>query len=143
MALVISAEGASGNELSTTMMVLGIWAQKGSAGQKVLENLGINDEKIAELGATVSISYTFLGVDYTFCFILIRFLNLLILLQRRLHIRDVSGLYIQLLLEFNFQECTCKPGLNSKVVGQLHTCFDKFFSQLRFCLWTWDFKIYA
>jgi len=46
-------EGASGNELSTTMMVLGIWAQKGSAGQKVLENLGINDEKIAELGATM------------------------------------------------------------------------------------------
>ena len=66
MALVISAEGASGNELGTTMMVLGIWAQKGSAGQKVLENLGINDEKIAELGATVSISYTFLCVDNIF-----------------------------------------------------------------------------
>ena len=86
MALVISAEGASGNELSTTMMVLGIWAQKGSAGQKVLENLGINDEKIAELGATVSISYTFLGVDNIFCFILVRSLDLLILLQRSLHI---------------------------------------------------------
>lgn len=68
MALVISAEGASGNELSTTMMVLGIWAQKGSAGQKVLENLGINDEKIAELGATVSISCTFLGMDNIFFF---------------------------------------------------------------------------
>lgn len=36
------------------MLVLGIWAQKGSGGQKVLEKLGINDEKIAELAATVS-----------------------------------------------------------------------------------------
>lgn len=61
MALMISAEGAAGNELSTTMMVLGIWAQKGSAGQKVLENLGINDEKIAELGATVSNLLHFFG----------------------------------------------------------------------------------
>lgn len=37
------------------MLVLGIWAQKGSAGQKVLENLGFNEDKIAELAATVSI----------------------------------------------------------------------------------------
>lgn len=39
------------------MLVLGIWAQEGSAGQKVLEALGINDEKIAELAATVSTSF--------------------------------------------------------------------------------------
>ncbi|XP_024360274.1 ATP-dependent Clp protease ATP-binding subunit CLPT1, chloroplastic isoform X2 [Physcomitrium patens] len=46
-------EGVSDRELSTTMLVLGIWAQKGSGGQKVLEKLGINDEKIAELAATM------------------------------------------------------------------------------------------
>lgn len=53
--LFTSAEGSSPKELSTTMLVLGIWAQKGSAGQKVLENLGFNEDKIAELAATVSI----------------------------------------------------------------------------------------
>lgn len=50
-------EGSFGEELSTTMLLLGIWAQKGSAGQKVLEALGINDDKITELAATVSISF--------------------------------------------------------------------------------------
>jgi len=49
-------EGAYGEELSTTMLVLGIWAQKGCAGQKILETLGINDDKIAELADTMKIS---------------------------------------------------------------------------------------
>lgn len=54
---VLYTEGVTSEELSTTMIVLGIWAQKGAAGQKVLEALGINDEKIAELAATVSVSF--------------------------------------------------------------------------------------
>lgn len=49
-------EGSYGEELSTTMLVLGIWAQKGSAGQKILETLGINDDKIAELSDSMKIS---------------------------------------------------------------------------------------
>lgn len=30
-------------------MLLGIWAQKGSAGQKVLEALGFDDKKVEEI----------------------------------------------------------------------------------------------
>lgn len=46
-------EWVSGEELSTTMLIIGIWAQKGSAGQKILEKLGINDDKIAKLSDTM------------------------------------------------------------------------------------------
>ncbi|KAG6546568.1 hypothetical protein Mapa_012117 [Marchantia paleacea] len=40
--------GAKG-EVTTTCMLLGIWAQKGSAGQKVLEALGFDDKKVEEV----------------------------------------------------------------------------------------------
>ncbi|KAL2620067.1 hypothetical protein R1flu_000272 [Riccia fluitans] len=36
-------------EVTTTCMLLGIWAQKGSAGQKVLETLGFDDKKAEEV----------------------------------------------------------------------------------------------
>lgn len=52
--VVCITEWVSGEELSTTMLIIGIWAQKGSAGQKILEKLGINDDKIAKLSDTVS-----------------------------------------------------------------------------------------
>jgi hypothetical protein len=45
---------AGQKELSTSMLVLGIWAQKGSDGQKVLAALGFNDDKASELAASVS-----------------------------------------------------------------------------------------
>lgn len=41
-------------EVTASYMVLGIWAQKGSAGQKVLEALGFDDKKAEEILATVS-----------------------------------------------------------------------------------------
>ncbi|KAL3681800.1 hypothetical protein R1sor_024756 [Riccia sorocarpa] len=36
-------------EVTATCMLLGIWAQKGSAGQKVLETLGFDDKKAEEV----------------------------------------------------------------------------------------------
>jgi hypothetical protein len=45
---------AGQKELSTSMLVLGIWAQKGSDGQKVLAALGFDDDKASELAASVS-----------------------------------------------------------------------------------------
>ncbi|CAM6109455.1 unnamed protein product [Calypogeia fissa] len=39
-------------EVTTSYMLLGIWAQKGFAGQKVLEALGFDDKKAEELLAT-------------------------------------------------------------------------------------------
>jgi hypothetical protein len=35
------------------MLVLGIWAQKGSDGQKVLAALGFDDDKASELAASM------------------------------------------------------------------------------------------
>ncbi|GAB2265337.1 hypothetical protein Dimus_000401 [Dionaea muscipula] len=40
--------GESG-DLTTPLLLLGIWAQEVSAGHKILENLGFNDEKAKEL----------------------------------------------------------------------------------------------
>lgn len=41
-------------EVTTSYMLLGIWAQKGSAGQKVLEALGFDDKKAEGLLASIS-----------------------------------------------------------------------------------------
>lgn len=66
MCVGFAADGDNGKELSTTMMVLGIWAQKGSDGQKVLEALGINDDKINELAATVSMHESGFDLQHKF-----------------------------------------------------------------------------
>uniref|UniRef100_A0A0C9S5K0 TSA: Wollemia nobilis Ref_Wollemi_Transcript_18946_1214 transcribed RNA sequence n=1 Tax=Wollemia nobilis TaxID=56998 RepID=A0A0C9S5K0_9CONI len=44
--------GESG-EVTTTHMLLGIWAQKGFAGHLILSSLGLNDEKINELALSI------------------------------------------------------------------------------------------
>ncbi|XP_010519201.1 PREDICTED: ATP-dependent Clp protease ATP-binding subunit CLPT1, chloroplastic [Tarenaya hassleriana] len=41
-------------EITTAYMVLGIWAQKQSAGHKILESLGFNDEKAKELAKVMN-----------------------------------------------------------------------------------------
>jgi len=40
-------------EVTTTHMLLGVWAQKGSTGQQILTNLGIDDTKVEELAESV------------------------------------------------------------------------------------------
>jgi len=44
--------GESG-EVTTTHMLLGIWAEKGSTGQQILANLGIDDKKAKELAESI------------------------------------------------------------------------------------------
>lgn len=56
--IILSSAGESG-EITTTYLLLGVWAQKNSAGHKVLAALGFNDEKAKELENFVS-SETFL-----------------------------------------------------------------------------------
>jgi len=40
-------------EVSTTLLLLGIWAQKGSAGQTILSSLGFDDKMATELTASL------------------------------------------------------------------------------------------
>lgn len=51
MFLIIGIIGNAGNggEITTTHVLLGVWAQQGSPGYKVLAALGFNDEKAKEL----------------------------------------------------------------------------------------------
>lgn len=42
-------KSGEGGEVTTTHMLLGIWSEKESAGHKILETLGFNDEKASEL----------------------------------------------------------------------------------------------
>ncbi|KAL3834575.1 hypothetical protein ACJIZ3_009311 [Penstemon smallii] len=46
--------GESG-EITSSHLLLGIWSQKGSAGQKILAGFGFDDEKAKELAKTVSL----------------------------------------------------------------------------------------
>lgn len=45
--------GESG-EVTTTHLLLGIWSEKESAGHKIMEALGFDDEKAEELAKSVS-----------------------------------------------------------------------------------------
>ncbi|GAB4858724.1 ATP-dependent Clp protease ATP-binding subunit clpt1, chloroplastic [Ancistrocladus abbreviatus] len=47
-----------GGEIMTAYLLLGIWAQEGSAGHKILEAFGFNDEKEKELAKSVSFNYS-------------------------------------------------------------------------------------
>ena len=53
MEIIISSAGESG-EITTTHLLLGIWSEKESAGYKILESLGFDDEKAKELSKSVS-----------------------------------------------------------------------------------------
>ncbi|KAF5200307.1 Atp-dependent clp protease atp-binding subunit clpt1 protein [Thalictrum thalictroides] len=48
--------GSSG-EITTTHLLLGIWSEKESAGHKIMETLGFNDEKAAELAKSKDEDY--------------------------------------------------------------------------------------
>eukprot|EP00249_Psilotum_nudum_P002040 c14871_g1_i1 orf=247-993(-) len=49
-------------EVNSIHLVLGIWAQKGSAGQQILSNLGFDDEKAKELEAFMKKSVSVPGI---------------------------------------------------------------------------------
>ncbi|GAB4825997.1 ATP-dependent Clp protease ATP-binding subunit clpt1, chloroplastic [Ancistrocladus abbreviatus] len=46
-------KSGEGGEITTTHLLLGIWAQEESAGHKILESLGFNDEKAKELAKSM------------------------------------------------------------------------------------------
>ena len=54
MSLLSFYAGENG-EVTATHLLLGIWAQKGSAGQLILAALGFNDKNAEELEGTVSV----------------------------------------------------------------------------------------
>ena len=54
MSLLFFCAGDNG-EVTATHLLLGIWAQKGSAGQLILAALGFNDQNAEELEGTVSV----------------------------------------------------------------------------------------
>lgn len=54
----MSNAGDSG-EITVTHLVLGIWSEKESAGHKILESLGFDDEKAKELSVSVSVRLDF------------------------------------------------------------------------------------
>ena len=56
--------GESG-EVTTTHMLLGIWAQKGFAGQLILDNLGFDDKNAEELAESVSTKFSSLGKTFS------------------------------------------------------------------------------
>lgn len=43
-----------GGEITTTHLILGIWAQKEAAGYKIMAGFGFDDEKAKELSKNVS-----------------------------------------------------------------------------------------
>jgi len=46
-------KSGEGGEINVTHLLLGIWSQKESAGQQILDTLGFNDEKAKELAKTI------------------------------------------------------------------------------------------
>lgn len=54
----MSNAGDSG-EITVTHLVLGLWSEKESAGHKILESLGFDDEKAKELSVSVSVRQDF------------------------------------------------------------------------------------
>lgn len=52
--LLLLQNSGEGGEATTTHMLLGTWSEKDSAGHKILETLGFNDERASELAKTVT-----------------------------------------------------------------------------------------
>lgn len=51
-------------EVTTTLLLLGVWYQKESAGHKIMETFGFDDEKAKELEKHVSLSYQVLWFEH-------------------------------------------------------------------------------
>ncbi|PIA49936.1 hypothetical protein AQUCO_01300577v1 [Aquilegia coerulea] len=54
--------GTSG-EITTTHLLLGVWSEKEFAGHKIMETLGVNDEKIAELAKSKDEDYVLSHIE--------------------------------------------------------------------------------
>lgn len=65
MILVASITGEPG-EVTTTLLLLGIWLEKESAGYKIMATLGFDDEKAKELEKHVSHYWVSLGATDVF-----------------------------------------------------------------------------
>lgn len=61
---IISYDAGEGGEITVGHLLLGIWAQKDSAGHKVLAALGFNDEKAKEVATFVSLEFSCLHLWY-------------------------------------------------------------------------------
>ena len=47
-------KSGDGGEITVTHLLLGVWAQEGSAGRQILSTLGFNDEKAKELAKEIN-----------------------------------------------------------------------------------------